>query len=494
MPLDDEDPADAPVEDSVPPAPGTPDVGVGEAGEPSAAGGRVIIECQEASTAVGFVSLAETGDAPRTEREDLCDGLARLAVPPEWFGGATSIRLVVGVAGVGVVKTMQAVDLCPGETRKVVISPDAGLALCGRLLDPNDCGIPGVRIVARTRNRPGAKQKSQYDSDDLLYSAHPLVEARAVTEVDGSFRVSGLQDRAYFLTTADARWVIVPTERPPMNPPMENIELRAVRSYQLDVSIRDIHSRELIPHSSARIHLETDVGSTHFVCGCANGRNIVVWPPRGSAMADESGFTLSMKVSAFGYQPRYVDVRFAPFERAVSRTVELIPRPMGELAFDISAADGGPVPGQVSASISRLGEGYALKLEKDVQTGTYRHRAPAGSWTVSVRPRKTFGTRALEWKQVMVVHEGGVATARVQFAPFGSLVVDRGKHPAVVFELKMDGRRVITALSDWNSRIRAIRAGVWPYVAKVAVDGVWQVVQVGTIEVRGGEESLLKIE
>jgi hypothetical protein len=475
--------------------PEPPDSRAGEPEIESAAGAFVVVECPGAPTAVGFVSFAGTGDVLETVREHLLEGRTRLAIPPGWFEGRKQVRLAVGVAGIGIVKTVQEVDLHPGETRQVVITPPAGQVLRGRLLDQNDCGIPRVWIVGRTSNRRGAKQASHYDSDEALYSAHPLVEARTLTAEDGSFQLSGLLGQAYFLTTSDPLWVIVPTRRPPMTPPMEDIELRAVRPYRLDLTVLDSETGEPVDESHARLHIQTDVGSSHFAVSCANGRNTVSWPPRGSAMDKESGFALKMTVGAFGYETRDVDVRFGPCQREVSLTVELTPNPMGELVLEVLRAHEGTVAGKLTVAISRPGDEHVLILDRDAQTSTFRHRVPAGTWTISVYPCRTFGPRTLASNQRIDVPENGRAEARVQLAPYGSLAIDRGPHRYVSLKIRMmDDYRVGTVISDRNPRIRAIRAGVWPYVAEVVVDGGWMVIQQGMVEIRDGEEAVLKIE
>jgi len=494
-PLADRAPPSLRIEDAPPPASETRDMGVREAEEEPLVGGLVILECSGAPAAVGFVSLANHDDALRTVREGLRDGLARLAVPQGWFDGSTSIRLEVGVAGSGVRKTVRTIDLRRGETKEVAIRPEPGLALCGRLLDSSDSCIPGVWIVGRVKNMARAKQTSIYDSDDLLYSAHPFLEARAKTEEDGRFRLSGLKDQAYFLTTSDPRWVITPAERPPMTPPMEEIRLRAVRSYQFHLSIRDSESTKLIPDSRARIRLRWNGGGSYFTCGLPKGRNTVVWPPQGSAMLEESGFSFSVEVSAFGYESRHVTVRYPPLARAVSHTVELTPTPMGELVLDVVRAGGESLAGKVTVEISGSAGSYVFTLKKgEGPAGAFAQRVPAGSWEVRVFPHMTVGRGALAWKQRVTVPAGGVANAQVRLVPFGSLAVKRGKHKFVLLEIKMVGRRAGTVVHSKNPRLHAIQAGVWPYVAKIVVDGRWQEFRTGTIEVREGEESVLAIE
>ncbi len=372
-------------------------------------------------------------------------------------------------------KTAKQVDLRRGESKRVVVNPESGLTIRGILLDSNDCTIPGVRIVGVDRRRPRSKQAHHYDTDELVYSAHPLGEARATTGEDGRFELRGLADRPWYLTTSDLRWVIVPTRRPPVTPPSDDIVLRAVRSYQLSLSIRDSNSTELIPGSRARILLKGDgkMTSTRFTCSCPDGRNTIAWPPLGSAMAEGSGFSFTMRVSAFGYEPRMVSVRFAPSERAISRTADLTPVPMGEIVLEeVLRTSGARVAGQVSMVISRGGkQGWTFRLDRDARTSTYRRWVPAGAWKVQVYPRMAFYPEAVAWEKTIDVPAGGIAYASVRLTSFGSVAVDRGGHDVVGLTVRVDGRRVITNIHDKNPRIVAIRAGVWPYVAEVVVDG-----------------------
>jgi len=454
---------------------------------------RVIVRCPGVRIATAFASRSGDEGEMSTERTELREGEACMLIPAEWFGDATSVELMVGVAGGGVSKTTKTLAVNRGQDNVVTLSPDTGLELNGRIVDQYGSGVPDLPLIARSTRRPGPRQPWMYDTDDALFSALQFDEARCVTLKDGSFSLSGLEARSYYIEVSDLIWELVPRLPPPRTPPQIGIELKVLRTCRLELTVTDAETGDPVPHSRGRFRVRTIRSRESMTCNCRDGKGAIVWVSADERQ-DQGTRVLDIQVTAFGYEPRTVQVEFPDGERSTACSVKLAPLPMGEMVFEISLEDGSPLLSDVTARISGSGGGHVIALKKDAGSNIYRQSVPAGSWKVEVYPAKAFGITPLSWSDRLQVPENGEVFARVQFAAFGSLAVDRGPYPGLLLELRVAGRRIITGISENRPRIKAIRAGVWPYVASATVDGKTQQVQKGTIEVRGGEETLLKIE
>jgi hypothetical protein len=201
-----------------------------------------------------------------------------------------------------------------------------------------------------------------------------------------------------------------------------------------------------------------------------------------------------MNVSAFGYASRVLTTPFAPGRRAESWTVELDPVPMGEMHFEITRSSGEPMETPVYARITRDADRSVLTLVPGDEPGHYTCRAPAGGWRVDVYPESSFGIRTLAWSDHLTVPAEGRVTARVQFLPFGSIAVDRGGDRSFSLEIRVDGFRIITAITERHTVLPVVREGVWPYVARGLVNGETKELQRGTVDVRDGKRTVLRIE
>lgn len=444
-------------------------------------------------SAVAFASLANGDGTFDTRRTRLLRAQAKIELPGPWFDGAEKVALRVGVAGSGIRKTTIDVEVAKGTRAEVTIMPDRGLELAGRVVDTQGAGIANLPIVVTTHRRAVAIQPGSFATDDALYSGMRFDEARTLTDEDGAFVVGGLPDAPHYIYTSDLSWVIVPDDRDPIPPPRREVEMRAERACNLELTVTNARTGALIPFARARVKAESDGSSADFTCKCSDGRGRVAWAARGPSMRAREGFAAIADISAFGYEPQHIRVPYPAGELSAAVSVALQPLEMGEFVFDVSVEDGGAPPRRMKARISGLMGRHVLTLTRDEHTPTYRCAVPAGQWEVDVYPEGAFGIVPLAWHGTVIVPADGIATGLIRVPSYGSIAVDTGPFESLLLDLRIHGSWITTGIYEGRHLIPGIRSGSWPYRLRGRVDGVLHVVSEGEVCVQSRETCTLTV-
>ncbi|MFV1959663.1 MAG: hypothetical protein ACC662_09670 [Planctomycetota bacterium] len=410
-------------------------------------------------------------------------------LPSSWLDQDGAARVIVGLAGPGVLKTVKTVSVGVGVETLAEIAVDTGSMLAGCVLDPDGLPVAGLGLVARRSRGPqGLKFAGAFDTDEVLFSGHKFEEGRAVTDVDGTFQMAGLRYRTYFLACTDPSWILLPESRAEVESTKGGLELRVARTRRFRVHVRDESTGRAIDAASVRVVLRgPGGGERHFSIPIRKGEGEVAWLPWGPGR--DAPIDLDLVATARGYLARTTSATVARGQSAGKISLDLTPATMGDAIVLVRHGNGLPARGRFLIRCQREGEEETLPLQPTRNPGTYAIRLPVGDWRVTVFPNKAFLIASVSWTGELRVPAVGCGRVVAVLPEYGRLVVDRGEHVGLLLEIRVNGQRVITGVSEANSIFPAILPGEWPYIAR-GKDGV---LQQGVIRITAWETTTLTI-
>lgn len=435
----------------------------------------------------------DTYDPLRSTRivAKIADGAFTLRIPDGWFGGASEAQVAVGAVCPAHAKSVRDVLLRQGQTTEVVLDVLRGEQLEGVVRDTSGRPVPGLIVVATTGRIPSAKSSRILDSDPVLLSPRAHSEARATTDYLGRFRLEGLGPGRYGFATPSREWMLHRRTAQRYEPPMRGIELTAISGMCFIAHVCDAESKEPIPLVRLRLRIDLPVrGSTRLTCTCRKGEGDVTWACAEDERDLAQGFQVGYFAKAFEYEPVSGRVVYEPGQRVAEVDVELRKRPMGRLLLEVAYDDGVPATVPLRLVI-RGGGGFVLFVEPDTQPGVYSCTMPQGHWNLSVSPSGALGWRQLAWWGRASIDPNTEERIQVSLKTFGKLIVEKNVDERLLFDLYVNGKDVTTVLSASTEEYAAVLEGQWYYEIRPLRSKV--AVQTGVVEIRRGEDTLLKV-
>lgn len=451
---------------------------------------RIVVEAEPWRASlrpVAFVTRERQGDAAQTLREEMQEPRVIMRLPAEWFDAGAQADVRVGLAGDGLRKQVRSYTVVRGGLLHARFPLEEGMALAGRVVSEKGEPVAGLRLVARrTAAAAGVKSAAAYASDDLLYSAAGFEEARGRTDALGRFRIAGLGDHPYVLTTADLEWGVLPVTRSGVRPPQEGLELVVARTVRIHLEVRDARSGEAVPH--ARVRLSLGDSRTGFACreGSADVALVPDGPVERRIIAGR-GAEVPAHVQAFGYRGLRTTLVWAAGSRVCEHAVVLEPVALYEARLQIRAADGSPATGRFRIVLRGPDGTHSLLLEPGQQPGEFRQRVPGGRWTVRVHPQDALSQR-VSWESEVQLDGDLRAPLEVRLPAFGQLQVLGWEQEGFLLAVHMAGGRIHTAVTP-TSHTYFLLEGEWPYVASIG----GRVIQEGIVAIRAGEQQVLRV-
>jgi RNA polymerase sigma factor (sigma-70 family) len=414
------------------------------------------------------------------------DAHGGFAVRFPFLGAQGPCEIEFGVMASGFVRQAQRLVVEPGGEYRADFVVEPGVGIAGPVTDPDGRPVAGLLILAVASKTPpyGLATASLLDTDRLLVASEHF--ARGETDAAGRFEISGLVPGTYGLFTLSPDWIL---EHEPLEAPSRDSRIVATRAHAITGIIRDARTGKGVATASVLVTVRTPSGwGCLKAAAVQDGALWVVWKPQ--AREIDEGFDATVRVEAKGYHAAERVLAFPRGTRRVPADLALDPVEAEKLALlriEVTDTRGRMVEQELSCVLSAADDPARHPTATEfraVAPGIFELRAPKGSWSVRLGPRRGMG-EPLAWSGVLELGRDDVV--RCTLPAFGIVRLRRaGAGSWIATAETLDGNRSYS----WQVETEEIRLAAAP--------GEWKVGRSDdeprTIVVLDGAETVVELE
>jgi RNA polymerase sigma factor (sigma-70 family) len=409
------------------------------------------------------------------------DGSFAVHISP--VGAQAPLEIEFGVSGHGFVRQSRRIVAEPGGEYRADFDVGPGVGIAGAVADPDGRPVPGIAVFAIARKEPPQGLASRYllDIERLLVADEHF--ARGDTDALGRFEIKGLMPGTYGLYSWSEDWIL---EHDLLVAPEGDARVTAFPAHAVTGTVRDARTGGNVASASVIVTLKTPSG-----WGCTKAAAVrdglvwVVWKPQGPEV--EEGFDATVAVEATGYHAAERVLRFPKDTRRVATDFLLDPVEAEKLALlriEVTDTRGRMVAEELFPVLSAAGERPTTTEFGVVAPGIFELRAPAGSWSLRLAPRRGMG-EPLAWSGT--VELGRDEVLRCTLPAFGVIRLRHAGAESWIAEAEAPGGNHSYGFEVEGEEIRL-----------VAVPGEWKIgrddQEPRTIVVHDGVETAVDLE
>lgn len=391
--------------------------------------------------------------------ESTGDARGGFAVRLPFLGAEAPCEVEFGIVAFGFVRQARRLVVEPGGEYREDFVVEPGVGIAGAIVDPDGRPVPDLAFLAAARKTPpwGIVTAGLLDTDRLLLASDHF--ARGEADADGRFEISGLVPGTYALFAASPDWIL---EHEPLEAPAGSARVVATPAHAITGMIRDAGTGKGVAVATVLVSLRTPSGS-----GCLkaaevrDGTLLVVWKPQ--AREIEEGFDATVRVEAKGYHAADRLLSFPVGTRRVFADLALDPVEAEKLALlriEVTDTRGRMVEEELFPVLSGAGGRPTTTEFRAVAPGTFELRAPAGSWSLKLAPRRGMG-EPLAWSGTVELGRDEVlrctlpafGVIRLRHAGAGSWIAEAeapGGNHSYGWEVEREEIRLAAVPGEWK--------------------------------------------